>query len=218
MGNTHASRPTLQSINTLQQTPKRRLAQTAIAGFLGMISIASCQSDAPTSPAMRSVPPAPALTVYDPASQTLSVAINGPNKSTAPGTLTWRRIVSGGSGNYRFDWFQAYCYNDIELCSDLSLMQSGPDTSFSVYYPANIGKMRIVLHVFDDQFDAFAGSSNRDVPNMVIQTPYTSPTYTCDYGQGYYPTPDRVIGFPDSTRYYRRNGCTGQREYDPNTP
>jgi hypothetical protein len=216
MRNRYPLRRAVRSLSTLTQASSRRVKQTAMAGLLGMISIAACQSDAPTSPRMKSIPVAPASTIYDPGSQTLGVAINGPSKSTAPGTLTWRRIVSGGSGNYRFDWFQAYCYNDIEFCSELSLMQSGPDTSFSVYYPENIGKMRIVLHVFDDQLEAFAGSSNRDVPNMVIQTPYTNPNYTCDYGQGYYPVADIEPQFyPDSTKYYRRNGCTGAREYAP---
>lgn len=200
------------------RTKTSTLRHIVIASVLSAISLGACQSEAPTSPGVKQVPAGPAATVYDEASRTLGVSINGPNKATAPGNLTWRRIVSGGAGNYRYDWWQAYCYNDIEYCSPLYLMQSGPDTSFTVYYPSNIGKMEIALHVFDDQEVPFAGSASKDVVNMVVQTPYTNPNYTCDYGQGYYPVSDWPAPNPDDTRYYRRNGCTGAREYDPNTP
>jgi hypothetical protein len=125
-----------------------------------------------------------------------------------------------GPGQYHYDWFQEYCYGDggTPYCSDLLLVQSGADTSFTVWYPASIGKMRIVLHMYDNQQgpqDPDAASGEKTTIG-IFPPSYTNPDFTCDLGEHYYPVADfEPAFFPDSTKYYRRNGCTGAKEYSP---
>ncbi len=213
----------------MTRTPPRRLKPAAIASVLGTILFAvyslACAPDQASSPDQARAashllqPPKAGFTSLDDASRTLAVSINGPNRVTSETSVTYRRIVSGGSGNYQYDWLREYCYGDggTPYCSSLELLQSGPDTSFTIFYPAEIGKMRIVLHVWDDQQQPYSGSASR-ITLGIFPPGYTNPDYTCDYGQGYYPIADYVPGFPDSTTYYRRNGCTGAREYAPTAP
>jgi hypothetical protein len=185
----------------------RHLTRGALA-LCGALTLAACGADAPSAP-RDLTPDAPRLTAYDAATRTLGVSLSGPNKVTSQTWITMKAYVSGGVGPYTYDWFQQYCYADISYCSPMSQIRyNTPDDSIFVEYPGEMRKMRFVVHVRDAQAVPFAGSESRIVINTT-QSTITDSGFSCDLGESYYP----IVDFDG--RHYRRNGCTGAREYDP---
>lgn len=187
--------------------PSRR-PEVALAAVVLAVSLAGCAE--PAAPKLRSASP-PRFTALDSSTKTLYVAIMGVNRVYSEGYYTFKANVQGtSSSNLHYDWLQQYCYNDFEYCSDFALIQSsvGVD-SISIEYPANIGKMRLALEVWDDQTAPWSGEATKTIigPSPVY---YTNPTFGCQFEDTlYYPIKDF------DGRYYRRDGCTGERVYQP---
>jgi hypothetical protein len=119
-------------------------------------------------------------------------------------------MVSGGLGPYQYDWFKEYCYADSGWCSDLYQTNSGIGlSSISVEYPGEMIKIRIVVHVYDAQSVPFAGAVERTTTNITGPQTYIAANGLCEAPSTFYPVRDF------DGKHYRRNGCTGIREYDP---
>jgi hypothetical protein len=70
-------------------------------------------------------------------------------------------------------------------------------------------KIRIVVHVYDAQSVPFAGAVERTTTNITGPQTYIAANGLCEAPSTFYPVRDF------DGKHYRRNGCTGIREYDP---
>lgn len=209
--------------------PTRNLKSAPTLAIIGISLIAACSqidSPDPTSPGgYLAVPQGPSFnvtanysTTLDPSAQSLSTSILGPSKAYfrehEDGWYTFRATVSGGTGPYTYDWFQQYCYaNNPDgtsgYCSNLHRIPGDPGLdSIEKFFPPEMGRMDFVVHVYDAQTYAHVGTARRLVTNFMTDAPASS-GFSCDIGEPFYP----VKAFDG--RYYRRNGCTGAREYQP---
>lgn len=199
----------------MQRSTSGRLL-AVVAGSCLLAVIAGCSGEGPSEPR-----PAPAatftgapsfFTTSDPGTQSLSTSITGPTKMTELNGqfITYRANVSGGTGPYFYDWWEQYCYTDINFCSVPYHKYSGVGlNSIEIFYPPEMSRMRYIVHVYDAQTYAYAGTANRTTVNMAAWNNDVSSgtTFSCDQGESVFP----VRGFDN--RYYRRDGCTGARVY-----
>lgn len=162
-------------------------------------------------------------TAEDPNSQSLYTFINGPNKTwvhtdTSSGWYSYIADAGGGDGAYSYDWFQQYCYKTnpdgtAGYCSPMGLIRSGAGLdSIRIFFHPDVGRMDFVVQVYDTQTNRHVGTARRVVKNFMISSPPPSSGFGCDLGEHYFPHP---VVIEDVTRWYRRNGCTGAREYSP---
>ena len=211
----------------MSRKPARNLRPATSLAIIGMSLIAACsQNDSPTGPAGGlAMPPGPSFnvttnssTTEDASTQSLSTSILGPNKAYyrhyEDGWYSFRASVTGGTGPYTYDWFQQYCYKNnpdgtAGSCSSLYKFRSGVGLdSIRIFFPPEMGRIDYVVHVYDAQTYAHVGTARHLVHNFMTSTPPSS-GFSCDIGEPFWP----VKGFDG--RYYRRNGCTGAREYQP---
>lgn len=186
-------------------------ARTSVLASL--LLVGACTQELPTSranEALSEVPPIPSASVSDPSTGTLGASISGYNKFMSPGPITYTSGVSGGVGPYRYDWFVQRCdWNGS--CSPSLLYDSGNGmTSTSVYASADDMLIRVSLHVFDSQTYAFVGGASKQTINGVDGSADSGAGFdqSCELPSGFYPVLDY------DTRHFRRNVCTGTREYD----
>jgi hypothetical protein len=178
---------------------------------IGAIGIVACV-DKPTGLLPETKSSATALhysSASDPSSQSISVSIGGFPHVSHDSTYTYWANVFGGTGPYTYDWFYSYCTVDPYTCSDqMPLMNAGTDSvPVEIYYP--VGKVHLIVEVHDAQTYAFVGAADYKVANLGNPDGTGSSAFRCDLGEGYWP----IVDFDG--RHYRRNGCTGAREYDP---
>lgn len=214
------------------RTPARNLLALATSlAIMGASLLAACSqidSPNPTGPGGKLVvPKGPSFDVTanyssteDPSAQSLGILMHGPSKAyfreNENGWYTFRATVSGGTGPYTYDWFQQYCYkrNQDGTPGYCSVLHRIPDVvqgldSIEKYYPPEMGRMDFVVHVYDAQTYAHVGTARRIVTNFMTSTPPSS-GFSCTIDEGtFYPVKDF------DNRDYRRNGCTGAREYKP---
>lgn len=198
-----------------------RQALCVLFGASVFAGAVACSSEAPTSAtAQRAITPTGGpnfFTSEDPSTKSLWTRVVGPTKITEAGDVTYRAAVSGGVGPYRYDWHQQYCYPN-STCSESYLIRSTWEVdTIQVYFPSEMHRFRFIVHVRDSQAEPHAGVATRTTVNMIYNESGGS-EFSCNLEQDYYPIadwPPNPEHHPDSTTYYRRNGCTGEREYGP---
>ncbi len=79
-----------------------------------------------------------------------------------------------------------------------------------VEIPYFVGKLHLVVHVYDAQSNAYAGSADLRVANLSNDGGGGS-GFKCQLPNEFYPVHDLA-----TNKHYRRNGCTGVKEYNPN--
>lgn len=192
-----------------------QLNKTVLLVVVAIAAGACADTATSSSPSLRVPGSAPARsTSYNAATQSLGVSIGGYPHVSAPGTYTYWANVSGGTGPYTYDWFYSYCTNDTYECSDQMPLQNAGTDSVPVEIPDFVGKIHLIVHIYDSQGVPFAGSADYKVANLGNPDGTGGSGFKCDLGENYYPVAD----FPDSqnvTHHYRRDGCTGARVYDP---
>jgi hypothetical protein len=212
--------------------PARNLKSAASLAVIGMSLIAACSqidSPDPTGPAGGlAMPRGPSFnvtenssTTLDPSTESMGTSILGPSKayfrSTESGWYSFRATVSGGIGPYTYDWFQQYCYKangdgTAGHCSTLYKIRSGVGLdSIRIFFPPEMARIDFVVHVYDAQTYAHVGTARHLVNNFLTAAPPSS-GFSCDIGEPFWP----VKAF--NGEYYRRNGCTGAREWKPKPP
>ena len=163
----------------------------------------------------------PAFSVADPNTATLGVTVSGPNKYTerTTGYHTYRASVTGGVGPYYFDWYAEYCYT-LQDCYGPAWVGGGwGDSTHVENLILDYRTVRVYAHVYDSQAPyAYAGQSNVRTINFSTATSDGGIVWNCTIGGTYYPVLGSRYddyGSPMGDWHYRRNLCTGAREYSP---
>jgi len=184
--------------------------------------VASCAGDRTFSPDRSTLPDKPSFSTLDDATRTLGVSINGPSHVYSETTVVYQGQVGGGSGNYRYDWLQQYCYGEgTPYCSSPAVIASGnlqgagAVEPLTVFYPREIVTMRIGLHAWDDQSDPYSGAAQGVTTGIFYDGSFSGGGY-CDYQSAtYYPIPGLHQGVPGDTSFFRRHLCNNVVEYKP---
>jgi hypothetical protein len=192
----------------------------SVGGTFGMVLLASCQSDSPSSPVSRPTLGKAAFSLYDAPSRTLGVNLSAGGRYTGTQYRTATATVTGGSGTYYYQWYQQACYASSQYggeppCGPQDLFGYGWGSSsepFAVYIDE--AWKRITVQVWDDEQIPFSGVSAQ----ILIGPPPPSggsPRFKCQLGDDDYPIHE-WYQTPDSLAYsaYYRDGCTGARVYD----
>lgn len=184
-----------------------------IIGTLAFVTLVACQNDPPTS--LRKGPrldPSPRLSVYDPSTRTLGSGISAGGRFTAETFRTARVSVTGGNGSYYYEWYQQPCYGTY--CVDQFLNDAGWGLdSTALHLTPDMSWVKITVLVFDSPNLPYSASA---AATLIGPSPHsTSALFKCELGFDNYPIHDI---YPDSggvySAYYR-DGCTGERVYDP---
>ncbi len=183
----------------------------SIALLFAGIAIAAC-SDANTDPVASS-----GKAQHD--ETALSVSIGGYPHVEGEGTYIYWANVSGGVPPYSYAWFHSYCTNDTYECTDQMPLMNADGDSVPVEIPYFVGKVHLVVNVWDSQGSPVSGAAQYKVANFGNPNGTGGSGFQCDLGENAFPIWDPWATPPDGFgNHYRRNGCTGAREWQPLPP
>jgi hypothetical protein len=189
-------------------------AVRVIATALIPLGLFACGSDATTGLPRAEKLEFPVLSsVYDSSTRTLGVTLSGTQRFTAETNRTVSASVVGGNGTYYYEWYQQDCYGGD--CDQQSLYDAGWGmSSISLHLTTDMHWDKITVQIFDSPNLPYSASARATIvgPNQT-----GGGALNCQLGDDHFPIRDYNPATGTYSAYYR-DGCTGERVYDPAHP
>jgi hypothetical protein len=179
-----------------------------------VLVILACQGENATAPVRMQSPENPSFTVYDAPTRTMGVSISAGGRFYTDTYRSATVSITGGNGTNYIEWYEQTCFGT--WCDEQYLHDAGWGlTSTSFHLTTNISWIKIIAHVFDNPDLPFSGSAT---VTLIGPEPHSySGALKCQIGDEHYPIHDWDPAHQTYEGYYR-DGCTGQRVYDPAHP